>query len=683
MSNQNYVTQIIANTNFQQFIGTPGHNELWVKSTQMLARRATGRYDVYTALSQVVEGEQLLRTMLRSETTRREFQDVIGSYEGLADVIYHLFGKSANVHYNVPKYASQDVLAAVSRATSYKGTSPRTQVLIAAVLNDMLDVFKMRIISSEVSWVHENASTISPTLDEIVNELLEVTAADRVSHSLKKFSEKVSKTIPSKQFDISSYIHVMHDTLRQIALALDSLSYKEVWIRDVFHLLGMLIVGDNSQLNTYGELRGNAGLQGLMLNATLCRLAVNAYSKAHICSIPAHELNDEIQFVSRNISNLSSFEVISNTQQLVQVQAYKRQTTGSMLSVLINGTRQCLPEINAYYVAEHKALGIDNVDVENRTSRLKAYLPALPNNIISDLVKQFIDIEEEDIFNARRNEYRKMVVGIANVSDELLHDVVSLHCEVQYQPADKGVEIIYIFNDVENRLAALSPTSFNNMAVTSAKIAMAGVYPTSDEVHVEPTFLTESIALTNKFTGVWPQRNTVSLNKFTIKIDDLLNDGSKDKSVNSFEIDVFAQSPVLTRTIELHVNNGWGNIVKLINDMADELNKPGSQRAQIQRSRWVMNITTLLGEWINKDVAVHSLVNRARDRFSLEAQKSDLSEEYIRVSTYYTGMIALQVALELLSVLAQQGNGKVSLNDNATKLLYSTEALTAIGHLVK
>lgn len=682
MSDHNYTTTNFSNTDLQQFIGTPGHRELWMKATQMMARKETNRYDVYTALSQVVEGDQLLRTMLRSETTRREFQGVIGSYEGLTDVIYSIFGR-ANVHYNTPKYASQDVLASVNRAADYKTTSSRTQVLIAAVLNDMLDVFKMRTISSEVSWVYENSSAISPTLDEIVNELLEVTAADKISHHLKKFHERVAKSIPNKQFDISSYIHVMHETLRNIAITLDSLGYKEVWVRDVFHLLGGYIVGEHSQLNTYGDLRGNAGLQALALNSTLCRLAVHEYDKGRICSIPAHELNDEVQFITRNISNLSSFEVITDTTRLVQMQSYNRSTTGSLLSVLISGVRQFLPDVNAYFVAEHKALGLDNVDVENRTARLKAYIPSLGKGIISDLAKQNIDIHEEELFNSKRNNYRQMVVGVSDVSDELMHDVVSVHCEVQYTKIDGKVTVYYIFNDSDKRLGALSASTFSNMTLTSAQLAMAGCYPTTEGLQVENFFLTESIGTTGKFSGVWPQRNTKTLSSMKIKINDLLNDKSNKNFVAGFEIDVFENSPVLTRSIELQLNAGWSNVTRLINHMADELNKPGAQRPQMQRNRWIMNMISLLGDWINKDVAIHSLVNRAHDKFSAEAQKANLSEEYIRVSTYYTGMIALQVAVETINVLGANGIDPEGLNDNSLKLLYSTEALTAIGHLVQ
>lgn len=681
MNSKMFNTTVLSPADFQSLIVMPGHQDTWIRSNSMLVRKQCNKFDVYTALSQKTDGDQLLQSMLRDETTRSEFASVISSFEGLHDVMVYLFGKSANVNYNVPKYASADVLAAVAQARGYKTAGSRTQVLIAAVLNDMLDVFKMRIISSEISWVYENSSVVSPSLDDVVDELLEVSAADKVATALKKFVKTVEKEIPSKQFDISSFTHVIHATLRDISIALDQLTYKATWIRDVFHLLGAYVTGNKSHLIVYGDIRANGGIQALSMNATLCRLAVKDFKASYTCTIPAHELNDEIQFVTRNMANLSSFEVVTTANSIIGVQGYRRAASNTLLSVLISGKRQINPNISAYFVADHKALGMDNVDIENRTTKLKAYLPQVPSGILSNLTALSINVEEEDIFNKNKAKLDRLIIGEANVSDELLHDVASLTCDVMYSIDEVGkVEITYIFNDKEGRLNALSPSSFQNVSVSSALLAIAGTYALDDvEIKLENQFLNESIAETNRFSGVWPQRDTKSIDDFKITIDDILSD-KENKMVESFSMSVFATSPNLTRTIEMQVNEGWAGINTLLNNMADVLNKSGAQRSQMQRSRWTTNVITLLVDWAYNDIAIHSLVNRAREHFAIAAQKAGLSEEYLRVSSYYTGMIALQVVVEVLNVLGGEGTGKVALNENVIRLLYSTEAIMAMGH---
>lgn len=682
LMNLAYAVVTINASNLSGYIGEVDSPELAVSSNSMLIRAELRKFETFKAMSHLVDGDEILRNMLRSESTRKELEQVVASIGGLESILESLFGGSGQAEVGAPRYSSMNVISAVENAKAYKSVSVNTRLLISACVNDMLDVFRMRQESASASWIETHSAVLSPFLDDIINELLEASVADKIKHILTEFRKKAKDTLPTKRFTIFAYTQLMHVALRDIALALNSISYREVWIRDILQLLARHIVNDRNQIATYGDPRGNPSLQALLTNSTLVRLAMSVYDNDHVCTIPAHEVRNEADFIARNLSSLANYNLVTNVSDVLQLSGYHRSQTGALVSAVINGVRKSKPDAHVYTVIDHGTMGTDFVDVVNKTKEYSSRIPALPSGTVDRFINDTIIVAEELAMTQLRTKYTSLSLATANVDDNLLHDAVAMLCPVYFSKSNKSYKATYMIVDTDSRLRAISPSNFEHMHLNSAALAFAAIGPLSEAISTKPLFSTEALIVDGRFTGVWADRKTTPITEVKIVINDLLNDGAKDKAVPAVEIPLFGSSKALPAFTEISTTSGWVDIVTMLNNIGTELNTPGSQKSKLQRTAWVTSVITLLADWANKDVALHSLIGRATSAFSAAAQTANLPEEYFMVHSYYHGMIALQCAIEVIETMARLHDETASINDNVQELLLSAESMLSFSTLV-
>lgn len=681
ISKLGYTTDVISGTNFSDFTTNVTAPELALTSSQILVRSEMRRYETFRAMSHLVDGDEILRNMLRSKATRDEFEQHISSTRGLDDVLTFLYGQSGQNEVGSLRYNSMRIVEAVDAATDFKEMGTNARLLTAACLGDMLDVFKNRSESTSASWISEHKEGLSPTLDDLINEVLEVTAADKVKHILGKFRKDVKDGLPSKRFNVFAYTTQMHSALRDISLALNDLSYRELYIRDVMQLLARSVLNIDSQMATYGAPRSNTAIQALTSNATLVRLAISNYDKAHVCTIPAHEVRNEAEFIARNLNNLANYDVVSDVASVIQISGYERSQTGSLVSAIISGTRRSVPAVHVYHIIPHTLLGDDFVDVGNRTKEFGNLIPKLPSGFVERFITDTVIVAEEAVMRSFRRKYTSFVLAKADVDENLLHDVVATLCPVSFEKGSSGYHAVYMVVDKEDRLRAISPSNFQHMHLKSAALAYAVVGHLTDSVVTKPLFQTEALLLDGRFSGVWADRNTTPITDAKITIRDMLADDAKD-AVTTFELNVFGSPKVLPRYTEVEATAGWANLIDIINNIGEQLNAPGNQKSKIQRTGWGHAVVNLLADWVNQDVAIHSLVNRAITEFSIKAQEANLPEEYYFYNSYYHGMIALQVVLGVMESMAKLSDTSVELNPSVVELLLGHENLMVFSNLV-
>lgn len=677
-----YAVETINASSLNTFIGEINSPELAVSSNSMLIRTELRKFETFQAMSHLVDGDEILRNMLRSDSTRKELESVVASIGGLESVLEHLFGASGQAEVGAPRYSSMNVITAVERAKAYKDVSVDTRLLISACLNDMLDVFRMRQESASASWIETHSATLSPSLDDLINELLEASVADKIKHILTEFRKKVKDTLPTKRFTIFAYVQLMHVALRDIALALNSVSYREVWIRDILQLLARHIVNDRSQLATYGDPRGNPSLHALLTNATLVRLAMSVYDKDHVCTIPAHEVRNEADFIARNLASMRNYDLVTSVNDVLQLSGYHRSQTGALVSAVINGVRKSKPDAHVYTIIDHGTMGTDFVDVINKTKEYSSRIPTLPAGITDRFINDTIIVAEEIAMNQLRTKYTSLSLATANVDDELLHDAVAMLCPVYFNKSSGGYTATYMIVDTDGRLRAISPSNFEHMNLNNAALAFAAIGPLSETVVTKPLFSSEALIVDGRFTGVWADRKTTPITDVRIVVHDLLGDDPKGKSVPSVEVPLFGSAKALPLFTEISTTSGWVDLITMLNNIGSELNSPGFQKSKLQRTAWVTSVITLLADWANKDVALHSLIGRAISAFSAAAQESNLPEEYYMVHSYYHGMIALQCTIEVLNAMAKLNDEKAELNENVQSLLLSAESMLTFSNLV-
>lgn len=683
LSNLDYNVDTITAANLSRLTSEVASPELAVQSSSFLVRAVGKKYETFLALSQVVDnGEDMLRTMLRNQSTRSEFEEIIASMNGLEAVLQTIFGQSGQAECNTPRYSGLNVLNAVNNAPAYKNISTDTRLLTAACLNDMLDVFGMRQESASSSWVVTHAEELSPTMEDVVNELLEVSIADKIKHALISFRKKVKDDLPKKRFTIFAYVQQMHVTLREIALALNNVSYRESWIRDVFQLVARHIVNDTNQIATYGDPRSNTAIHALLTNSTLVRLAMEGYDKDHICSIPAHEVRTEADSITRNLSSLNNWSVETNAANVVQLSGYRRTQTGALVSAIINGVRKSSPDAHVYTVIDHGNLGTDFVDIINRTKEYKARIPNAPSGFVDTLLNDTIFVAEEIASSTLKTKFTSMSLATANVPDALLHDVVATMCSVNYEKSGQGYKTVYNVIDMDDRLRAISPSNFSHMQLNSAKLAFAAIAPLQERVTSKPAFAGEALIMDGRFTGAWADRNTTPISEVSIVINDLLNDGAKDKSVGQVLVPIFGSAASVPKFTEVSATKGWVDIVTLLNNIGRTLNTAGSQKTKLQRANWMTSVVTQLANWANTDVSLHSIIGRAVSAFSNKAQDANLPEEFFMDHSFYHGMIALQCTLGLIEAMAKLHTSGVEISEEVVELLSSTEAMLTFSHLV-
>lgn len=677
-----YSVETLNASKLTSYISTVSTPEFSVRSSQMLVRAELRKFETFKAMSHLVDGDEILRNMLRSKTTRDELEKVIHSISALESVLTSLFGTTGNVEANNPRYSSQDVVRAVASAKDYSSVGVDTQLLIAACVTDVLDVFGMRQESASASWVYKHSSKLSPTMEDLIDGLIEVAVADKVKHVLSELRKKLKVDVPKRRFVIFAYTNVIHMAFRDIALALNSVTYRELWMRDILQLAARYVLNDQSQLATYGAPRSNGAVEALLQNSTVVRLAMGSYRKDYICTIPAHEVRLEAEYIARNISSLANYDVVTNVNDVVQINGYRRSQTGALVSAVINGVRKSMPDSHVYTILDHNTMGNDFVDAVNVTKRFTPLIPVLPKGTMDRFITDTVIVSEEAAFNQLRTKYTSLVLAKADISDELLHDAVAMLCEIYFVEGDGTYYPVYFIIDSDKRLKALSPSNFDHMVLNNAPLAFAAIGPLSEEVVTRPLYSSEALIVDGKFTGVWTGRKTTPLEDVTITIKDLLNDGSTDKAVGSVEIPLFGDKKALPNFTEISTTTGWSAINTLINQIADELNNSGNQKSRMQRTAWVTSVTTLLADWVNRDVAMHSLVMKSVTYFSREAQVSGMPEEFYMTHSYYYGMIALQCALEVLNAMAELNEKPVTLNENVYKLLVSPETLLSFSSLV-
>lgn len=672
-----YDVTVLSASKFTDLIATTDTSEFAVSSSQILVRDEVRKFETFRAMSQLVDGDEILRNMLRSKTTRNEFEVAIPSVVALESVLTYVFGQSGNAEANSPRYSSQDVVRAVASAPVYKDVSVDTQLLIAACLNDMLDVFKMRQEAASASWVYAHSANLSPTMDDVINGLTEASVADKMKHLLVEFKKKVD--VPSRRFNIFAFTQLLHVTLREFALALNGTSYNEVWMRDVFQLIGRHIMNDQAQIATYGAPRSNGAIEALLQNATIVRLAMEAYDKGYICTMPAHELRNTAEMIARNLSNLRNFKVVTNMSEVVQLSGYRRNSTGALISAVVNGVRKSQPDAFVYTVIPHDMMGTDFVDVVNKTKEFGALVPSIPKHTLDRLITDTVIVAEESAMIGLKTRFTSMILAKADITDALLHDAVATMCPIYFNKVDAGLRIMYFVVDTDKRLSALSPSNFDNMILNNASVALAAVAPLVDSIVTKPLFMSESLIDSGKFTGIWAHRKTTMLSNVTITIRDLL---SADGTVPSFEVPLFGVKRALPNFTEISSTLGWSKVNELLNQLAESLNGAGSQKSQLQRIQWVTSVTTLLANWVNTDVALHSLVMKSITMFSQNAQSANHPEEYYATHSYYHGMIALQCATGVLNAMSALSDEPVELNEAFLGLMSTPETLLSFSGLV-
>lgn len=677
-----YSVSTITASRLSDYIGDVDSPELAVNSSAMLIRTAVRKFETFKAMSHLVDGDEILRNMLRSDSTRKELEVVISSIGGLESVLETLFGSSGQAEPKSPRYSSMNVIQAVENAKQYKSVGVNTRLLIAACLNDMLDVFGMRQESASASWIETHSADLSPTLDDLINELLEAGVADRIKHILMEFRKKAKDTMPTKRFNIFAYTQLMHIALRDITLALNAISYREVWLRDILQMIGRHVVNDRTQIATYGDPRGNPSIMTLLSNSTVVRLAMSVYDRNHVCTIPAHEVRNEADYIARNLSSLTNYDIVTNAADVIQLSGYHRSQTGALVSAVINGVRKSKPDAHVYTIIDHGTMGNDFVDVINKTKEYSSRIPTLPAGIVDRFVNDTIIVAEELAMASMRTKYTSLSLATANVDDAMLHDVVAMLCPVSFSKVSDTFTATYMVVDTDSRLRAISPSNFEHMNLTNAALAFAAVGNLSETVVTKPLFSSEALLMDGRFTGVWADRKTTPITDVNIVIVDLLNSHEKDKAVPSVEVPLFGSARALPRFTEVSSTDGWSDIIQMLNNIGSTLNSPGNQKTKLQRTAWVTSVITLLADWANKDVALHSLIGRAVSAFSAEAQRGDLPEEYYMVHSYYHGMIALQCALEVLNTMAGLNDSTVELSENVREMLLSAESMLAFSTLV-
>lgn len=674
-----YEHKTFSPTNWTDVIGLSTSPELAVSSKTFLARAELRKLETFIALSHVTDGDSLLRNILSKAETRAELRKVVASAKGLNKFIQLMFGQTGIVEANTPRYTSMTVLDAINSVSEYSDYSLDTRLFLTACLSDMLDVFKMRQEASVTSWVKTNSGEPSPSMDDIINELMEASLSDKISHELQQFRKKVD--VPKKRFSIYAFSTLMSTALRNIAEALSQSEYRELALRDTFQLLARRVLDDDKQVSVYGNLRANEALHALTVNSTIVRLALEAYDKAYICQIPASDLKTEAESIARNLNGLKNFDVLHSAEQFIQLSAHYRSQTGALSSAVISGVKRSVADAQVYTIIDHDRDDSDFLDATNKTKQFAARIPKAPDALFNGLVNSVIVAEEESAFSDQGKRLNRLNVAVANVSETLLHDVVATMCDVTYEYENGRATPLYNFTDVDGRLKSVSPSEFSIMSIKDASVAFAALADPVESVTSYPLFKSEALILDGKFSGAWPNRNTADMRNITITINDILNEDSDD-SVGSVVVDLFGSNSTIPQFTEISTTEGWANLINMLNAMGVALNGSGSQRNKIQRSMWATSILTQLANWVNRDVALHSLVNRAVYKFSEAAQKAELPEEFYRDNSYYYGMISLQCVLSTLVAMAKIYDSTVELDETVSKMLTTPEALQSFSQAV-
>lgn len=683
-----YSVQTFTAGKFSQHIKNITTPELAVSSTQMLVRAPVRKFETFLVMSHLVEGDEILRHMLRKKDVRDELEAVVSRADGLTAVLTSLFGMSGNAEVNSPRYSSQNVINAVDTAAVYKSSSVTTRLFIAACLSDMLDAFKMRQEAASSSWIETHSGSLHITSDELISSLVEASIADKVKHELVKVRKDLESKAPPKRFNIFAFAQLMHVTLRNIAMHLNAVTYTETYIRNILQLVARHVVNNDSQSTTYGAPRSNTSIEPLLKNSSVVRIAMELYDKSMVLTIPAHEVKHEADTIARNLSNLTNYDVISDTRQVIQLNGFNRSQTGALVSAVINGVRKSAADAHVYMIIKHDDQVDGFVDVINKTKQFGAMIPKVPDGTLDRLITDTVIVTEELSMNNLRSKYTSLNLARADVSAELQRDATALLCPVFYQCKEKAengstYDTIYLVSDVESRLRALSPSNFSEMMLNDVNLAFAVVAPmTTEGITTQPLYSTEALIIDGKFTGVWANRKTTSLSDVQITIKDLINDGKGEAQVPSFTLPLFGDKSVLPKFTEMSTTDGWANIITLVNTIADELNAPGNQKGRLQRTAWVTSFTTLLADWVNKDVAIHSLVMRATTAFSFNAQAAKLPEEYYWTHSYYHGMIALQCVVGALNAMSQMSDKPEVLNEAVIDMLFDVDSLMTFSRLV-
>lgn len=652
--------------------------EFSTKSNSYLVRRVQPRYETLDVLSQVVDGERTLRTLLHVAGVRSEIAEMAKNKRGLGDVLVQLFGPSGLVETNSPRYSAMDVMTAVSTITELRNYSTEARLMYSGMLIHILDEFNMRQASIATSYVVENKVNESPNLDDIIGSITESSVADKIKLQLRKTRTTLSKEDLKRRFSILSYTDLISSNIREISMAIANISFREMWMRDVFKLLGRLVLGDRSQVSTYGDLWGNSSLQALTGNSTLVRLAVeHALSDAGVAEIPSYELNNVADEIARFLGNLSDYEVKSGGSGIVELVTFNRLRNCAVLSAMIVGTRRSVADTIMYTVVRSDDVVQGYVDIVNKSKELVGIRPHAPDDLFAHLINDALAFEEDSLLLEHVNDFDVMAIGQANISKTLLGDIVATLCDVTFLSTGTRV---YAVSDITKRLRALNPAFMMGINTTSEMFAAVALLDPSDKLTMHTRYETEAVVVSQKFSGVW---NTDSLAKATdlqITIKDIIH--PSDKGFGSVVVPLMGNERSIPYFTELTATEGWADIVALINEISIELNKSGSIKPKLQRAVWSTSVSTKLANWVMSSVAMRGLINRAITKIAYDLNTSGEGEILMRTSSLIFGEVALQCAVRTLETMSQLAGGEV-FNNEALALLMTPEIILQFSQMVR
>lgn len=682
MGTSNFETKTYNASNVHGIISKSDLAEDLISSSSMLVRRELRKFETFHVLSQVTNGDEILSVMLQTKAARTELQKAMSSLGGLNDILQGVFGSQGRVRSKVPAYNSFDVLAAVEKSKYYSDYTSDTRLLVAALMNDMLDVFEMRESESVSSWLRENPGDLHITPDELVSQILEASITDKIKHELQKFRKDVKS--PSGQFVIHSFSQRMYMTFREISNILSEVDFREEYIRDVIQLLARSIVGDRSQNSSYGELRHNTAITALKTCSSLVRIAMSEYDSTHICSIPAQELRPEAEFIARQLSGLTNYELIHDARIVANCSGYERWQGGVYSSLMVWGTRRSEAKAHVYRIVDDIFVNRDYVDATNVTKKIGNRVPSVPADMLNTVTTDLIIATESLLLEGSKNKLNSIVLAKSGIADELMHDAAAILCSIQYSlnEAD-NYKADFLINSGNGRLRALLPLKTSQLLVKSALVALCNEIELTDRVVTRPLYQTEAVIVDGRFYGVWSDRPTTPLNEVKMKIIDLFDEETE----ASIELPIFGEARSLPPFLELQVTEGWADIVEVLNSIGRDLNAPGSQKSLAIRSMWLNRLVAMLAHWVNNDLIVGSLIHSAifklaHAKYELSEKGSTNLEEHYSLSTPYRGMVALQVSVGLIETMANLSDEECELSDEVKTLIFTPETLARFGELV-
>lgn len=670
--------QVLNQSDLNDTLVEVANPEFSVKSNNFLVRRVQPRYETLDVLSQVVDGERTLRTLLHVPGVRTEIAEMSKNKRGLGDVLAHLFGPSGLVETNSPRYSAMDVMTAVSTVSAFREASTEARLMYSGMIIHILDVFHMRQASIVTSYVMENKVDESPTLDDIIGSITESSVADKIKLQLGKIRTTLSKEDLKRRFSILSYTDLIATNIREISMAIANISFREMWMRDVFKLLGRLVLGDRNQIATYGDLWGNSSLQALTTNSTLVRLAVeHTLSDAGVAEIPSYELNNVADEIARFIGNLSDYEVKSGSNGLVELVTFNRLRNCAILSAMIVGTRRSVADAIMYTVVRSDDVVQGYVDIVNKSKELVGIRPHAPDDLFAHLINDALAFEEDSLLLEHVNDFDVMAIGQANISKTLLGDIVATMCDVTF--LSSGVRA-YAVSDMTKRLRALNPAFMMGVNTTSEMFAAVALLEPSDKLTMQPRYETEAVVVSQKFSGVWDTSALTKATDLTITIKDIIH--TSDNGFGTVIVPLMGNARSIPHFTELTATEGWADIVGLINEISLELNRSGSIKPKLQRAVWSTSVSTKLANWVMSSVAMRGLINRAITKIAYELNTSGEGEILMRTSSLIFGEVALQCAVRTLETMSQLAGGDV-FNSEALALLMTPEVVLQFSHMVR